>query len=369
MAAAEAWYGAMIEETKETISAAQPTPVTAAPSAMISPNGRRPRWSDYTAFVFSSGGARGALQVGMLRALLEFGERPDVVIGTSIGSWNGAMVARNPTPSVIEELTTIWKGLTTSKVLLGWEPRFSQVASSAYTGAFVVAAMRRVTMGFPSLYGDSGLRHIFAENLEGVTFEDLKLPFRVIASNLTIGGISVFGQGPLELALLASAAIPGIFPPVRINGATYVDGGALESASVDTAIALGARRIFVLDAGYDATPEADEMLQQLINRASHNGQHGPQTNAHALAVTLERTATMMGRFQIQHAMERVPPGIEAHIIRAASTLGDASLDFDHAANWIEPAYEAARAYLHEHVRPRAQENSQPIKAKADERAS
>ncbi|MGH2514644.1 MAG: patatin-like phospholipase family protein, partial [Ktedonobacterales bacterium] len=49
---------------------------------------RRPRWRNYTAFVLSGGGARGALQVGILRALLEQGERPDVVIGTSIGAWN-----------------------------------------------------------------------------------------------------------------------------------------------------------------------------------------------------------------------------------------------------------------------------------------
>lgn len=309
----------------------------------------RPRWSDYTAFVFSSGGARGALQVGALRALFERGERPDVVIGTSIGSWNGAMVARNPTPSVIEELTRVWRGLTTSRVLLGWEPRFTPVAP-AFTGAFVVAAIRRVTMGFPSLYGDTGLRHIFAEHLAHATFEDMRIPFRVIAANLTSGGISVFGRGPIEMALLASAAIPGIFPPVRINGQTFVDGGALESAGIDTAIALGARRIFVLDAGYDATPEADELLQRLINRGPHSGQ---QANAHALAVILERTATMMGRYQIQRDFDRIPPGVEAYLIRPTDTLRDATLDFDHADTWIDAAYEYARAYLEEHVAPPA----------------
>ncbi len=308
---------------------------------------RRPRWSDYTAFVFSSGGARGALQVGALRALYEHGETPDVVVGTSIGSWNGAMVARNPTPDVIEELTRVWRGLTTSRVLLDWEPRFTQVAP-AFTGAFVVAAMRRVTMGMPSLYGDSGLRHILAEHLSDARFEEMRVPFRVMASNLTTGGISVFGQGPIEMALLASSAIPGIFPPVRINGNTFVDGGALESASIDTAIALGARRIFVLDAGYDATPDADELLQRLI---THDGRGGQQPNAHALAVMLERTATMMGRYQLQRAVERVPPGVEAHIIRPTNTMGDATLDFDHAANWIDAAYEHAREYLREHVAP------------------
>lgn len=324
------------------------TPLTQSESAARqAPDRRRPQWRDYTAFVFSSGGARGALQVGALRALFEFGERPDVVVGTSIGSWNGAMVARNPTPDVIEELTNVWRGLTTSRVLLGWEPRFTQVAP-AFTGAFVVAAMRRVTMGFPSLYGDAGLRQILAEHLDQERFENMRVPFRVIASNLTTGGISVFGQGPIEMALLASAAIPGIFPPVRINGQTFVDGGALESASIDIAIALGARRIFVLDAGYDATPEADELLQQLLTRDGHSNQ---QPNAHALAVMLERTATMMGRYQIQRAVERVPPGVEAHIIRPINSLGDATLDFDHAAKWIDSAYEAARDYLREHVQP------------------
>ena len=326
---------------------ARPTPhAPRAPRTQQLKSGR-PRWSDYTAFVFSSGGARGALQVGALRALFEHGETPDVVVGTSIGSWNGAMVARNPTPDVIEELTRVWRGLTTTRVLLDWEPRFTQVAP-AFTGAYVVAAMRRVTMGMPSLYSDAGLRHILAEHLSDARFEEMRVPFRVMASNLTTGGISIFGQGPIEMALLASAAIPGIFPPVRINGQTFVDGGALESASIDTAIALGARRIFVLDAGYDASPEADEMLQRLI---THDGRGGQQPNAHALAVMLERTATMMGRYQLQRAVERVPPGVEAHIIRPANTMGDAALDFDRAAKSIDAAYEHAREYLREHVAP------------------
>ena len=90
------------------------------------------------------------------------------------------------------------------------------------------------------------------------------------------------------------------------------------------------------------------MLQRLITRDNHSGQ---QANAHALAVMLERTATMMGRYQMQRAMERIPPGIEAHIIRPTNSMGEATLDFDHAANWIDTAYEFARDYLREHVRP------------------
>src|SRR5579863_2722396 len=68
----------------------------------------RPRWRGYTAFVLSGGGARGALQVGALRALLECGERPDVIVGTSIGAWNGAVLARDPTLTGVEAVEEAW---------------------------------------------------------------------------------------------------------------------------------------------------------------------------------------------------------------------------------------------------------------------
>jgi NTE family protein len=326
---------------------------------------RRPRWQGYTAFVLSSGGARGALQVGALKALLEHGETPDVIVGTSIGSWNGAVLAMDPTERGIEKLIKVWRTLTTSRVLLGWEPHL-HTAAPAFAGAFVVAAIRRVTLGYPSLYSDSGLRQVFNEHLAGMRFEDTQIPFRVIASNVSTGGITVFGRGPAELALLASAAIPGIFPPVRIGGQILVDGGALESSSIDTAIRMGARRIFVLDAGYDVTPELEDELQTLLKRQPRNGR---QPNAHALAVMLERTATMMGRYQLDRAIERVPPGIEAHVIRPTSTMNEAALDFDHAASWIDVAYEQATRYLDAHLPKRLTAQAAPDSVATSEPAS
>lgn len=334
-------------ETPQSAQHAATPAVSDQASAAPAPR-RKPRWRDYTAFVLSSGGARGALQVGALKALLEHGETPDVIIGTSIGSWNGAVLALDPTEHGVEKLINVWRTLTTSRVLLGWDPHLP-TSASAFAGAFVVAAIRRVTMGYPSLYGDSGLRHVFGEHLDKMRFEDTKVPFRVIASNLTTGGLTVFGRGPAELALLASAAIPGIFPPVRIAGQILVDGGALESASIDTAIQLGARRIFVLDAGYEVTPELEDELQMLLSRAPRNGR---QPNAHALAVMLERTATMMSRYQLDRSIARMPPGIEVHVIRPTSTMNEAALDFDHAASWIDVAYEHASSYLDAHLTPR-----------------
>lgn len=306
---------------------------------------RKPRWRDYTAFVFSSGGARGALQVGGARALMEHGITPDVIVGTSIGSWNGAMLARTPTLEGVEALTKVWSGLSTSRVLLGWESHLP-TAVPAYTGAMFVTAIRRVTQGYPSLYSDAGLRQVFSEHLAGIRFEDMAIPFRAIAANLSTGGLTVFGRGPIELALLASAAIPGIFPPVSVAGEILVDGGALESASIDTAIQLGARSIFVLDAGYDVTTELEAQLRTLLDRTTRNGH---QPNAHALAVILERTLAMMGRYQLEQAIQRIPPGIELHVLRPAATMDETTLDFDHTARWIDLAYHQAIRYLEEHL--------------------
>ena len=329
-------------DTNETQS---PELMTQAVSPTSAPSQRKPRWRDYTAFVLTSGGARGSLQVGAARALLERGITPDVIVGTSIGSWNGAILAQQPTMEGVETLTHIWKSLSTSRVLLGWESHLPG-AGQTYAGAYVVAAIRRVTQGYPSLYGDVGLRQVIHEHLEGVRFEDMRVPFRVVASNLSTGGLVIFGRGPIKLALLASAAIPGVFPPVRIAGQILVDGGALESAGIETAIQLGARRIFVLDAGYEVTPELKTQLNRLLDRAVRNGR---MANAHALAIVLERTLAMMGGYQLAHAVEHVPQGIDLHVLRPPAMVGETSLDFDHADKWIDLAYDHARAYLTEHL--------------------
>lgn len=352
-------------ETYESMTPHAPETYDQPDRASLPTPRHRPRWHNYTAFVLSSGGARGALQVGAAKALIEHGIMPDIIVGTSIGSWNGAVLARNPDRQGIETLERIWGSLTTSRVLLGWEPHLP-TAGPAFAGAFVVAAIRRVTQGYPSLYSDVGLRQVFGEHLDKLRFEDTKVPLRVIASNLTTGGVTVFGRGPVELALLASAAIPGIFPPVRIGGQILVDGGALESASIDTAIQMGARRIFVLDAGYDVTSELEDGLRSLLDRTPRTSR---QQNAHALAVILERTATMMGRYQLDRAIERTPQGIDVHVLRPPSNMNEAVLDFDHASSWIQLAYEHGTSYLEEHLLRRESEVTSPTIASVGEKAT
>jgi len=81
-------------------------------------------------------------------------------------------------------------------------------------------------------------------------FEDLAVPLHTVAIDLTLGAKAVFSHGPLGPAVLASSAIPGVFPPVVIEGRQHVDGGLVDPTGLDTAIELGARRVYVLDSGY-----------------------------------------------------------------------------------------------------------------------
>ena len=338
----------------------------APPRAKSRPARRRLRWSGYTAFVLSGGGARGALQVGALRALLERGARPDVIIGTSVGAWNGAWLAMGPTLERLETMARVWESVHPAQVLLGRERVAGGSSRQAVRGALALAAARNVARDHPSLYDDTGLQQLLQRYYHGATFEEMAVPLYVIATNLTDGLRTVFSSGPLGPALLASSAIPGVFPPVRIADAVYVDGGAVENCGVELALTLGARRIFVLDVGYDASPATMRVWSAppavppdqsaSVSASEENGQPQPPSRTrrarairtmapHALASVLERTTQVMGRYQLDRELERLPAGIEAHVIRPSTPHGGGALDFDAAPQWVAHGYAFTREYL------------------------
>jgi NTE family protein len=328
---------------------------------------RRPRWSGYTAFVLSGGGARGAMQVGMLRALLERGERPDVVVGTSIGAWNGSWLARNPTLDRLDELVRIWHGLTPAKVLLGYEPNGAALTRSI-PGMLMLAAVRRMTQGYASLYPDAGTRQLAMRLIGDATFEDLPVPLRIVATDLTRGTRAIFGSGPLVPAVIASSAIPGIFPPVRIGGHLYVDGGALDNASLDVALDLGARRMFVLNVGYNT---ATETAAHWAGEPALGGERVRGNGSHPLAGVLERTTQVVTNYQLDRAVRRLPPGIEFHLIRPLQPSPGGTLDFGRSAEWIEQGYAIASEYLRTALPPDEPElvAEAPTSAEATETAA
>jgi NTE family protein len=184
------------------------------------------------AFVLGGGGVLGATQVGMLRALSEAGIRPDVIVGTSVGALNGAVLAADPSPDSLERLTDLWGSLSDSEV---------------FSGGLITRA-RTLAQHGTHLHSAAPLRRILRENVPE-TFEDLQVPFQCVAASIESSGAHWFQSGPLVDAVLASCAVPGLLPPVRIDGEHFLDGGLVHSIPVGRAQALGARTVYVLHVG------------------------------------------------------------------------------------------------------------------------
>lgn len=310
-------------------------------SAIRSLHSVRLREREGTAFVFSGGGARGALHVGALRALLEHGVRPDMVVGTSIGAWNAAWTARTPTLEGVEALANAWRELEPAQVLLGRQPRTS-FPLRTLGGRLLATAMRRLVSGQPSLYSDTGMRQLLSRYLGDLTFEELAVPLRVIAADLTHGGRAVFDSGPVVPTVLASSAIPGIFPPVGIGDAVYADGGTVDGCSVETAVKMGARRIFVLAIGYDTLGDGGTLW---TNAAPHEPHRVRSNSPYSAAAVIQRASQVMGNYQIERALEQLPRTIESHVITLSTATGNGTLKFGNVSDWIERAYTATNEYL------------------------
>jgi len=184
------------------------------------------------ALVLGGGGVFGATQVGMLRALLESGVQPGLVVGTSVGAINGAAFAAEPSIAGVENLAGLW-------------------ASLAEAGMFtdnMLARASTLARYRTHLYSPAPLRKLLHTRLPA-TFAELKVGFQCVAASIERSGAHWFASGSLTEAVMASSAVPGLLPPVVIDGEHFVDGGLVHSIPVGRAIALGARDVYVLHVG------------------------------------------------------------------------------------------------------------------------
>jgi NTE family protein len=209
------------------------------------------------AVVLSGGGNRGVAQVGMLRALVEAGVRPDVVIGTSVGSLNGAAFARDPSNAGIDDLEDVWLGL--SRELL--------FADGRLTRAWRLAS--RAT----HIFGSDGLAEVI-DSFGVERFSDLAVPLRVIACDLATGAEAVFAGGPLKPALLGSCALPGVYAPVAHDGRLLVDGGVVNNVPVSHALAGPVEQVFVCDASAELDDQVPRSAIEVIMRSFAIARHG-----------------------------------------------------------------------------------------------
>jgi NTE family protein len=186
------------------------------------------------AFVLGGGGVLGAVEVGMVRALLRHGIRPDIIVGTSIGAVNGVLVAADPTERVTGRLAGLWASPEAREVYGDSAPR--QLVRFARRGTH--------------LHSPKPLRDMLRRELGAITtFADLPVRFECCAASIERAAEHWFREGELIPAVLASSAVPGLLPPIRIDGEHFIDGGIVNSIPVGRAVELGAATVYVLQVG------------------------------------------------------------------------------------------------------------------------
>jgi len=207
-------------------------------------------------WVLGGGGARGAAQVGVLQALFEAGvEAPAALVGTSVGALNGASIAAYPSLAGTMMLREVWLSRQAAAVF------------QAHPLGVILSGLRRDQL---SVMPQQNVRRLIerAEALTGIgTFEKLRVPLAVVATDMNAGKPAVFRSGDLTPALLASTAIPGLFPSVRIREREHLDGGVVDNTPLNTAGDDGAKDVLAISLmGGGEYEQAPNNIPELIAR-------------------------------------------------------------------------------------------------------
>jgi len=266
-----------------------------------------------TAFVLGGGGLLGAHEVGMLRALAEAGVRPDLVVGTSIGAINGVLVAAEPAGAA-DRLSRMW---------LGEELRL------AFSERLWGRAVRLVRSG-THLHSLEPLSRVLAEALGRESFAELALPFQCVAASIEDASARWFSSGPVVPAVMASCAVPGLLPPVEIDGAHYFDGGLVDSIPVGRALALGATTIYVLQVGRIESPLAVPSRPWEVGLVAFE-----IARRHRFHEEMAALPDHVRVHVLPTGGDRLPPGLAQFRYRDRTRVGQS----------IERAYTASASYL------------------------
>ncbi len=271
-----------------------------------------------TAFVLGGGGVLGAVEVGMLRALFEREITPDLVLGTSVGALNGAMVARQPDAGVIQRLTELWRSASPKESGVGDTP---------------LRTVRRAVSTGTHIYSSKPIKQRLIEEFGDLTIEELPVRFQVCAASIERAAEHWFDSGPVVDAVVASAAVPGLLPPVKVGDEHYLDGGIVNSIPLGRAVQLGATRVFVLQVGRIDRPLTVPKRPWEVARVSFE---------------------IARRHRFQRELSELPDGVECHVLPAKGTSDRddtiwAARDFSSIVRRIDSTYEASVAYLREHT--------------------
>jgi len=262
----------------------------------------------------------GAVQVGMLRALVEVGVRPDLVLGTSVGALNGAVLAALPPDEVPDRLDALWRSPD----------------ARALFAAGTFGRMRELVRSGVAAHSSGPLRRAVTAVLGERRIEDLPVHFTCCASSIEDAAEHWFDSGPVVDAVLASAAVPGLLPPAVVGGRHYLDGGLVNSVPLGRAVELGADRVFVLQVG-----RIDQPLRP------------PRRPWEVALVAFE----IARRHRYARDLAAVPVDVEVHVLPAGeggaprwdSRAALRYRDVAAAGDRIAAAHRASVAYLHAHL--------------------
>jgi NTE family protein len=261
-----------------------------------------------TAFVLAGGGSLGAVQVGMLKALTAKGIVPDLVVGASVGAINAAYFATAPSSDGLARLERVWLGLQSSDVF-----PLSPVNS-------LLAILGRRDF----LISPARLRALIESELPSERIEHAKIPCYVVATDVLEGTEVCLSTGPLAPALLASAAIPAVFPSVSIDGRHLIDGGVANNTPISSAVKLGASRIIVLATGLSCALEK------------------PPRGAVALAL---HAVNLMVMRQLVSDIELFSRRAELIVLPPLCPVAVSSYDFSQTADLVHRAEAKTRLWL------------------------
>jgi NTE family protein len=261
-----------------------------------------------TAFVLGGGGNLGAIQVGMLRALISRGVVPDALYGCSVGAINASSLASDPSMAGVDRLAGVWRDLDSDVICPPGR----------------LSGLLLLTRRYRSLQSNEALRRLLESSLTYRRFEETVIPVEVVATSLRTGQERWFTAGEVIPAVLASAALPAVFPPVEIDGERFIDGAVVDNVPISRAVVSGATRVYVLHVGnFDRPrPEPKRPIDALLQSFS-----------------------IARNYRFQAETRLPPPGVELVVLPSIDPGGVRPNDFGKSGMLVERAYAAASAFL------------------------
>jgi NTE family protein len=277
------------------------------------------------AFALSGGGNLGAMQAGGMRALVEAGIEPELLTGSSIGALNAAFYATHPGIDGCKELETAWSDIRRKEVF-----RFE--LSRAITGFIGLR---------DHLVSTKRLKTIIHEWLGIDRIEEAKIPFAAVATDALSGEIVIMSEGDVASALLATAAIPGIFPPVYREGRWLVDGSLSAGCPASEALDLG----------------ADEVFAFLTTTAPRRKPPRGAVAAAMSSVSLLTSKLQMSRLESARATA-IEGGGDVHFVPSPFPEAPSPFDFDQGAALAASGYACASEWVSELARETTRADAQ-----------